>query len=160
MRKFYAFFISIFIFCLCTSTARTQSINEPIVQYMKADTSSPFPFSDAVRVGNMLYLSGAIGSDSTGKAVVPGGIEAETRQALENIKKTLERNGSSMDRIVKCTVMLADIKEWPAMNTVYRTYFAKNRFPARSAFAGSGLALGARVEIECIATIGIPKGSR
>ncbi len=71
---------------------------------------------------------------------------------MENIREVLERNGSSMDRIVKCTVMLADIAEWAEMNAVYVTYFPEHR-PARSAFGTSGLALGARVEIECLATV-------
>ena len=112
------------------------------------------PFSPAVRVGNMLYLSGQIGiASSTASAVVPGGIEAETRQTLENIKDVLEKTGSSMERVVKCTVMLADMREWDRMNVVYASYFPKNK-PARSALGASGLALGARVEIECWATVG------
>lgn len=113
--------------------------------------SLKLPFSEAVRVGSMLYLSGAIGIDSTG-TVVPGGIEAETRQALVNIRSVLERHGSSMDRVIKCTAMLADMQEWAAMNRVYVDFFPTN-LPARSAFGASGLALGSRVEIECIATI-------
>jgi reactive intermediate/imine deaminase len=100
----------------------------------------------------MLYLSGQLGTDSTGK-VVSGGIGPETRQVLENIKRLLEANGSSLDRVVKCTVMLADIREWADMNQVYVTYFPTHR-PARSAFGTSGLALGGRVEIECMATTG------
>jgi 2-iminobutanoate/2-iminopropanoate deaminase len=109
------------------------------------------PFSEAVRVGPMLYLSGAMGIDETG-ALVPGGIEAETRQTLENIGSVLERHGSSMDRVIKCTVMLADMEEWAAMNRVYAERFS-TKLPARSAFGVSGLALGGRVEIECVATI-------
>ena len=100
----------------------------------------------------MLYLSGAIGIDTTGK-LVPGGIEAETRQAMENIRAVLERHGSSMDRVIKCTAMLADMAEWPALNRVYLEFFPTHR-PARSAFGASGLALGARVEIEAIALVG------
>ena len=110
------------------------------------------PFSPAVRVGDMLYLSGQIGTDSSGR-LVPGGIEAETRQTMENIRAVLARGGSSFDRVVKCTVMLADIREWGAMNSVYVTYFAERRRPARSALGASGLALGARVEFECLATV-------
>ena len=100
----------------------------------------------------MLYLSGQIGTVPGTSSLAPGGIQAETRQTMENIKAVLEKNGSSMDRVVKATVMLADIAEWPAMNEVYVTYFPKNK-PARSAFAGSGLALNARCEIEVIATV-------
>ncbi len=111
------------------------------------------PFSAAVRVGDMLYLSGQIGTDSTGK-LVTGGIEPETRQTMENIRAVLEANGSSTDRVVKCLVMLADMGEWQAMNQVYVTYFTRH-LPARSAMGASGLALGARVEIECLATAGL-----
>ena len=107
------------------------------------------PFSEAVRVGNMLYLSGQLGTDSTGR-LVPGGIRAETRQALTNIEAALERQGFSLEQVVKCTVMLADVGEWAAMNEVYVTFFRSHR-PARSAFGANGLALGARLELECMA---------
>lgn len=125
------------------------------VEYLtSADTVSiDLPFSEAVRVGNMLYLSGAIGNIPGTKKLVSGGIQAETKQAMENIKSVLERNSSSMDRIVKCQIMLADMKDWQAMNEVYLTYFSKNRLPARSSMGVNGLALNARVEIESIATV-------
>ena len=110
------------------------------------------PFSEAVRVGDVLYLSGALGVDETG-GLVAGGIEAETRQTLANIGVILERHGSSLDRVVKATVMLADMGEWAAMNAVYLEHFGPD-LPARSAFGTSGLALGGRVEIEVIATVG------
>lgn len=109
------------------------------------------PFSPAVRVGDVLYLAGQIGTDSTG-TVVPGGIEAETRQTMQNIADVLEKTGSSMERVVKCTAFLADMKEWPAMNGVYTTFFPTNK-PARSALGATALALNARVEIECIAVV-------
>jgi 2-iminobutanoate/2-iminopropanoate deaminase len=124
----------------------------PRVQYLTSERPRPLPFSDAVRVGHMLYLSGQIGTDGS-FAVVPGGIKAETKQTMENIRRVLEGNGSSLDQVVKCTVMLADMSEWSAMNEVYVTYFAKDRLPARSALGANGLALGARVEIECWATL-------
>lgn len=112
-----------------------------------------FPFSEAVRVGHMLYLSGQVG-DIPGEAeLVEGGIQAETRQTMENIKAILERWGSSLDRVVKCTVMIDDMSEWPAMNEVYATFFPEHK-PARSAIGADGLALGAAVEIECWATVG------
>ena len=110
----------------------------------------PRPFSPAVRVNGFIYLSGQVGTDSAGK-LVPGGIQAETRQTMENIRAVLVRTGSSFDRVVKCTAFLADMNEWGAMNEVYVTYFAANKRPARSALGASGLALGAKVEIECIA---------
>jgi reactive intermediate/imine deaminase len=111
------------------------------------------PFTPAVRVGNMLYLSGQIGTSANAQGgVVPGGIQAETRQTMQNIKDVLERSGSSLDRVVKCTVFIADMREWPAMNEVYVTFFPRNK-PARSALGVNGLALGARVEIECMAAV-------
>lgn len=111
-----------------------------------------FPFSDAVRVGHMLYLSGKLGNNPGTPQLAEGGIQGETRQALENIKASLERYGSSMGEVVKCTVFLADMAEWAAMNEVYAAYFPVDP-PARSAIAASGLALDARVEIECMATV-------
>ncbi|NIM49243.1 MAG: RidA family protein [Gemmatimonadales bacterium] len=111
------------------------------------------PFSTAVRVGNVIYLSGQVGVPSGSRELVAGGVGPETRQTLENIRRVLEHAGSSLDRVVKCTVFLADIADYQAMNEVYRTFFPKDP-PARSTVAGSGLALGARVEIECIALAG------
>ncbi|HEV8599865.1 MAG TPA: RidA family protein [Gemmatimonadales bacterium] len=135
-----------------TLTLPLSAQEKPVVQWIApAGAAATLPFSPAVRVGNLLYLSGQLGTDSTGK-LAPGGIEAETRQALTNIKKLLEANGSSMDQVVKCLVMLADIGEWARMNTVYVTFFPVHK-PARSAFGATGLALGARLEIECIATL-------
>jgi reactive intermediate/imine deaminase len=128
------------------------STKSPVVEYLSADISRALPFSDAVRVDHMLYLSGQLGTDQT-RALVPGGIKAETKQVMENIRSILERHGSSFDRVVKCTVMLADMSEWAAMNEIYVPYFAKGRLPARSAFGVNGLARGARVEIECLATV-------
>jgi 2-iminobutanoate/2-iminopropanoate deaminase len=107
------------------------------------------PFSSAVQVGNTLYLSGNLGNIPGSIDLAAGGIGAETRQTMDNISAVLEQFGSSMDDVVKCTVFLADMTEWGAMNEVYKTYF-KNP-PARSAIGVSGLALNARVEIECIA---------
>ena len=110
------------------------------------------PFSAAVRVGDMLYLSGELGIGASGK-LVDGGIAAEARRTMDNIGATLTRHGSSFDRVVQCTVALADIKDWPAFNTVYRGYFTRH-FPARMAYATGGLALGARVEVQCNAVVG------
>jgi 2-iminobutanoate/2-iminopropanoate deaminase len=120
-------------------------------QFINTNPQSTAPFSPAVRLGNMLYLAGQLGTDK-GK-VVPGGIGPETKQALTNIKTVLEANGSDMEHVVKCTVFMADMKEWPAMNEVYRTMFTAGKFPARSAFGTTGLALDGRTEIECIAVV-------
>lgn len=110
------------------------------------------PFSSAVRVGNMLYLSGQVGALPGTRQLAAGGVAAETRQAMENIKQVLEYAGSSLDRVVKCTVFLLDISDYAAMNEVYASFFESDP-PARSTLAASGLALGAQVEIECIALV-------
>lgn len=110
------------------------------------------PFSEAVRVGHMLFVSGQIGNAPGTTALVQGGIRAESRQALENIKGILARHGSGLDRVFKFTVFLADMQEWPAFNAVYRSFFT-DHFPSRSALGANGLALGARVELECIACV-------
>ena len=124
----------------------------PVVKYiLPTGAAATLPFSPAVKVDHMLYLAGQLGTDSTNR-LAAGGIEAETRQALSNIKRLLEANGSDMDHVVKCLVMLADIAEWGKMNAVYVTFFPTHR-PARSAMGASGLALGGRVEIECLATV-------
>ncbi|MFQ5527132.1 MAG: RidA family protein [Thermoanaerobaculia bacterium] len=122
------------------------------VEFHSPPGPSSMPFSESVRVGNLLFLAGQIGAVLTegARGLPPGGIGPETRQTMENIRAALERQGLTMNDVVKCTVMLADIAEWAAMNEVYRTFFT-DHFPARSAFGASGLALGARVEIECIA---------
>jgi reactive intermediate/imine deaminase len=111
------------------------------------------PFSTAVRVGDLVYLSGQIGVLPGTMELPPGGIGPETRQTMENIKQVLEYVGSGFNRVVKCTVFLADIADYAAMNEVYRSYFPEEP-PARSTLAASGLALGAAVEIECIALVG------
>lgn len=113
------------------------------------------PFSEAVRAGNTVYLSGQIGIVPGTGALAVGGIEAEARQTMENIRTVLEAHGLSLASLAKCTVMMADMDEWPAFNTVYASFFGDrgDRLPARSAFGANGLALGARVEVECIAIV-------
>ena len=107
------------------------------------------PFSESVRVGDLLFLSGQIGSGA-GDKLAPGGIKAETRQILLNIAATLEKRDLGMEDVIKCTVFLADISEWAAFNEVYVQHFTAP-YPARSALGANGLALNARVEVECIA---------
>ncbi len=85
-------------------------------------------------------------------ALVPGGIRPEAQQAMENIRAVLERNGSSMDLVIKCLVMIDDISDWATFNEVYVNFFDRH-LPARSAMGADGLALGAAVEVECIATV-------
>ncbi|MBK9062129.1 MAG: RidA family protein [Acidobacteria bacterium] len=116
--------------------------------------SSPatLPFSEAVRNGDLLFVSGQIGNPPGTLELVPGGMRAEAAQALENVRAIVERHGSSMTQVVKCTVFLADMKEWGDFNEVYRKAFP-GELPARSALGANGLALGARVEVECIAHV-------
>lgn len=132
------------------SMAGTVAASE--LEYHAVESDQPLPFSDAVRAGDLLFLSGKIGNVPGTLDLVEGGIAAETRQAMDSIEAAVEKYGSSMDRVVKCTVFLADIGEWAAMNEVYMTYFPNNP-PARSALGANGLALDARVEIECIAAV-------
>ena len=110
-----------------------------------------YPFSESVRVGDILFLSGTLGVGANDE-LPEGGIVPESAQLMKNIRAALERRGLGMSNVVKCTVFLADMSEWSAMNEVYRTFFENP--PARSALGASGLALDARVEIECIAVTG------
>lgn len=110
------------------------------------------PYSEVVRFGNLLFLAGQMGMKPASRELVPGEIQAETRATMEYIKAAVEQHGSSMERVLKCTVFLTDMAERPAMNEVYVSYFPKAR-PARSTVGVSGLALGGRVEIECIAAV-------
>ena len=110
------------------------------------------PFSSAVRVGDMLYLSGQIGNRPDG--TLPEGIEAQSRQVMDNIGGVLKSAGLSFSDVVKCTVMIDDIKQWGDFNKVYVTYFPDGKFPARSAFGADGLAMGALIEVECWAYAG------
>lgn len=137
------FLAMVFVLTACASASR------PLVEFKPG--AQPGPFSPAVRVGNLLFLAGKIGTDSTGR-LVAGGIGPETRQTMENIRAELVKHGSAMDRVVKCTAFIADMNEWTAMNAVYATFFPGPK-PARSALGANGLALGARVEIECIGVV-------
>ena len=110
------------------------------------------PFSSAVRVGDLLFLSGQLGNKPDG--TLPQGIDAQARQTMDNIGAVLKGQGLGFGDLVKCTVMLDDMADWPAFNKVYVTYFPDGKYPARSAFGADGLALGALVEVECIAHAG------
>lgn len=109
----------------------------------------PYPFSSAVQVGDILFLSGEIGDNGDGTGPVPGGIEPETHRMFERIKATLASHSLGLEDVFKCTVMLADMSEWQAFNKIYAGYFEPGRYPTRSAMGVNGLALGARVEMEC-----------
>ena len=127
-----------------------QQNQSPSYNLSKRNIDSKTPFSDAVIFGNTLYLTGQIGKDHTTGKIVEGGIEAETRQALENIKAVLEANGSDMSKVMKCTVILSDISNFSKMNGIYGTFFAEN-LPARTTFAAN-LVGDAQIEIEVIAS--------
>lgn len=142
----------LFVLALFTITS-CQPPAPKVSHYRSADTEKlNLPFSDAVQVGNMLYLSGQVGNLPGELKLAEGGIEAETRQVMENIKRVLEANGSSFDHVIKMTVFIDDIAQWGDFNEVYVQYFHKE-LPARSALGAEGLALGAAVEVECIAYI-------
>jgi 2-iminobutanoate/2-iminopropanoate deaminase len=123
-----------------------QRIGEPMLNGQR------LPFSSAVRAGDTVYLSGAIGRGADGKP--PQGIEAQAKATMDDIGQTLKQAGLGWGDVAKCTVFLADMKDWPAFNQVYVTYFPDGKFPARSAFGANGLALGALLEVECIAYAG------
>ena len=144
-------------FALAVTLALTPSVTvaqAPVVEYIGEPTMNGqrLPFSDAVRVGDMVYLSGSIGVATDGK--LPAGIEAQARQTMDNIGVVLKRSNLGFGDLVKCTVMLDNMADWPAFNKVYVTYFPDGKFPARSAFGTDGLALGALLEVECWAYAG------
>ena len=112
----------------------------------------PAPFSSAVRVGDVLYLSGQIGIGPDGK--LPDTFEGQAKQTMENVGAALKAHGLGWGNVFKCTVMIADMKNWPAFNSVYVPYFPASKLPGRSAFGANGLALGAQLELECLAYAG------
>ncbi len=133
--------------------ASKEMINEkPTITHFLSENTKKMnlPFSDAVTVDNMVYLSGQLGNIPGSFTLVEGGIRPEAKQTMENIKSTLAAISLSMDDIVKCTVFIEDIEEWGVFNEEYVKFFP-NKKPARSALGADGLALGARVEVECIA---------
>ena len=130
------------------------SVTENGITWISPYGPATRPFTPAVRDGDLLFLSGQIGTEASARGeLIAGGVKPETRQTMLNIKDVLEKSGSSMERVVKCTVFMADMREWGDMNEVYVTFFPTNK-PARSALGANGLALGAKVEIECIAKVG------
>ncbi len=132
----------------CSASAKQPATVEFLNSGKVVPTS--LPFSEAVRVDNTLYLSGQVGIEPGTLKLVPGGLKEQARQTMNNIKTTLEAHGYTVSDLVKCTVMLADISKWTEFNDIYKTFFV-DRYPARSALGANGLALGAQVEVECIA---------
>ena len=149
MKKSLLFGLILVSLFSCEKPQKTTEIEHYQSEEMKALN---LPFSDAVRVDNMLYLSGVVGIKPGTMELVEGGLEAEAKQIMESIKKVLEANGTTLENAVKFTVFIDDIALWGDFNKVYVEYFPGKK-PARSAFGAEGLALGAAVEVECIAVI-------
>ena len=145
MRITIVFIIVTFIFCGCSTKKLTHKVD-----YLNPPGVNTKAYSAAVRVDNLLYLSGSIGVNPQDGKLVSGGVEAETKQVFENIKNILQQNNSNLDQVIKCTVFLADIQDLAKINELYKSYFKVN-LPVRSTVAGTGLPSGARIEIDCIA---------
>ena len=141
-------------FIICFSSGF--SVAEPDVEYFRSNTfkEKKLPLSEAVRVGNLLFVSGNLGIDFSQKelSLVPGGLVPETKQAMRNIEKILLDSGSSLDRLVKCTLYMTDIEEWPELNAIWPSFFNEN-FPARTAVQVGKPWRGAAIEIDCIAHV-------
>jgi 2-iminobutanoate/2-iminopropanoate deaminase len=120
----------------------------------EANKAAGLPFSQATRVNGVLYLSGALGTIPGKMELAPGGIEAESRQMMDNIAGVLKQAGLGFDHVFKAVVYLADIAEWGAFNKIYIPYFKPGHFPARTAIGVHQLILGARIEMECWANVG------
>ena len=146
MKKFAITIATGVLIMTSAATAQIQRIGEPTLNGQR------LPFSTAVRAGDTVYLSGALGIGADGK--LGEGMEAQAKLAMDNLGAGLKQAGLGWGDVVKCTVMLDDMKDWPAFNQVYVTYFPDKKFPARSAFGADGLALGALLEVECIAYAG------
>jgi reactive intermediate/imine deaminase len=123
----------------------------PVLEAIATDALPPsLPFPAAMRAGGLIFVSGQLGNVAGQMKLVDGGLEAEARQALQHLRAAVEAAGSTLDRVVKCTVFLADMNDFQPFNAVYREFFGAH-LPARSGVEVKGLALGARVEIDCIA---------
>ncbi len=143
--------LSIALFSITFCLAQKKKSNTEAIYIKPKGVPTPsLPFSEAVIHNKIIYLSGQVGT--LGLKLVEGGIVPETRQAIINIKNLLEQNGSSLNNIIKCTCMLADMNESSDFNKEYIKFFPNNK-PARSIFGTTGLALDARIEIECIASL-------
>ena len=147
-------FSALMLLTLSASGEAQSSPPRPAAEYFPAPPlqGRAAPFSTAVRVGDVLYLSGQIGIAPDGK--LPETFDGQAKQTLENVGGVLKAHGLGWGDVFKCTVFIADMKNWPAFNAVYVPYFAAGRLPARSAVGASGLALGAMLELDCMANTG------
>ena len=115
------------------------------------------PYSQGIRYGDLVFTAGQIGLDYTTGQLVEGGLEAQTRRVLENIKSILEASGSSLENVIKTTVFMLNLEDFAAMNAIYAEYF-KQDFPARSTVQVSALPKGGQIEIEAVAMVGVGRG--
>jgi 2-iminobutanoate/2-iminopropanoate deaminase len=146
MKLKQCFLVLSILVLLCSCHTKTTKI-----QFHKSHETGRHnaPFSDAVETEDLLFLTGQIGKNHKTGKLVQGGIEEETRQVIENIEAVLNHHGLNLENVVKCTVILRDINDFSAFNSVYSDYFSKK--PARTTFAASSLAGGASIEIDVIA---------
>ncbi|PTX59224.1 2-iminobutanoate/2-iminopropanoate deaminase [Kordia periserrulae] len=150
MKTIFPLFVLVLV-CFSSCQAPNKGTKESTITFHKSHLPQRqnTPFSAAVETENLLFLAGQIGKDHTTGKLVEGGIKTETKQAIENIKAVLEQHNSSLERVVKCTVILADINDFKEFNSVYVHYFPNK--PARTTFAAGGLAANAKIEIDVIA---------
>ena len=129
----------------------SHAADRPYIEHFNPPgAANTLPFSDAVRVGDLLYVSGKIGTVPGTRTLATGGIKEEARQTMENIKQTVEAHGYAMKDVVKCTAILTDMSEFAVFNEIYVSFFQKP-YPARTSMGASALSLNARIEVECIA---------
>ena len=132
---------------LLLCAALPASAEEALHFYSRADSKAPF--SAVVRAGDVLYVSGQIGANAEGK--LPADMKDQAKLAMTHLDEALKQAGSGLSDVFKCTVMLTDMSQWAAFNEIYVTFFQPGRLPARSAVGANGLAMGAAVEVECMA---------
>ena len=151
MRKLILLLLILTTSCVGTRVINNNNGPSTQIDYYNSEMTKKlgFPFSDATIVNNVIYVAGQVGNIPGTNELVSGGIKEETKQTMKNIEGVLLALGSPMDKVFKCTCMLSDISEWAEMSEEYKKFFDEDKRPSRSAFAGSGLALGAKVEIEC-----------
>ena len=146
MKSKIPFLVSII---LCTIFSCKEVEKETVFHPSHLEQKKNAPFSDAVEANGFLFLAGQIGYDYSKAVLAEGGVQEETKQAIENIETVLKHHNLTLDNVVKCTVILSDIDNFSLFNEVYTQYFTKK--PARTTFAASGLARNSNVEIEVIA---------
>lgn len=140
--------IASFVVCCLVMLLATAALAAERKAVHPGGTKGAGPYSPAVMVGDLIYTSGQLGMDSSGK--LADGLEAQTRQAMDNVKKVVEAAGSDMTKLVKVTIFMTDIKDYDTVNKIYSGYFG-SEFPARTALQVANLPLGGLIEIEAIA---------